>query len=149
MINFTFLSVSLFLNVSLHSSLVQLELSCLIPWGLNPQSSLKLFNKKKSQSLPFLYFTYFLHRVLFSLLWCSNSFFLSRFLHSHWALCEGVSGCACVCFCVCVCVILRSTIWACVWARVSGASISNFRSYLPLTVCLKEVFSSPLFSSSS
>lgn len=46
MINFTFLSVSLFLNVSLHSSLVQLELSCLIPWGLNPQSSLKLFNKK-------------------------------------------------------------------------------------------------------
>lgn len=148
MINFTFLSVSFSLNVSLPSSLVQLELSCLIPRGLNPQSSLKLFNKKN----PNLFlFSFLLTSTVSCFLSCDALilFFLSCFLHSHWALCEGVSGCACVCFCVCVCVILRSTIWACVWARVSGASISNFRSYLPLTVCLKEVFSSPLFSSSS
>lgn len=148
MINFTFLSVSLFLNVSLHSSLVQLELSCLIPWGLNPQSSLKLFNKKNHN---LFLFSFLLTSFTVSCFLSCDALilFLSCFLHSHWALCEGVSGCACVCFCVCVCVILRSTIWACVWARVSGASISNFRSYLPLTVCLKEVFSSPLFSSSS
>lgn len=147
MINFTFLSVSLFLNVSLHSSLVQLELSCLIPWGLNPQSSLKLFNNKN-----LFLFSFLLPSFTVSCFFSCDAlilFFLSCFLHSHWALCEGMSGCACVSFCVCVCVILCSTIWACVWARVSGASISNFRSYLPLTVCLKEVFSSPLFSFSS
>lgn len=53
-------------------------------------------------------------------------------------------------FCMCVCVyhfMQYSRVWACVWAGVSGASISNFRSYHPLIVCLKEVFSSLVFPS--
>lgn len=41
-----------------------------------------------------------------------------------------------------------SKVWESVWAGVSGASTSNFRSYHPLIVCLKEVFSSLVFSSS-
>lgn len=51
----------------------------------------------------------------------------------------------CVCVCMCVCFIFCSTAWACVGARVSGASISNFKSYHPLIVYLKEVFTSLLF----
>lgn len=39
--------------------------------------------------------------------------------------------------------IQYSRLWPCVWAGVSGASISNFRSYHPLIVCLKELRSTP------
>lgn len=55
----------------------------------------------------------------------------------------------CVYVSVCMCTIVRSTVdYGRVWAGVSGATISNFRSYHPLIVCLKEVFSCLVLSSS-